>query len=109
MARALDSRDEIVPAVNEVYARRRDLVVESLNRAGWSLEKPKATIYVWADVPERYRGSSAAFAEDLLDKSGVVITPGLGYGEAGEGYFRISLTYPDEVLKEAMERIAAFR
>ncbi len=108
-ARALDARDAIVPGINDVYARRRDLVVDSLNRAGWALEKPKATIYVWADVPERYGGSSAAYAEDLLETAGVVVTPGRGYGEAGEGYFRISLTYPDEILQEAMERIVELR
>jgi LL-diaminopimelate aminotransferase len=104
-AKALDMAEQLSPAVNEVYARRRDLVVEALNANGWSLAKPKATIYVWAPVPERYDGSSAAFATDLLEKTGVVVTPGLGYGQWGEGYFRISLTYPDAVLQEAMGRI----
>ena len=104
-AKALNLAEEIIPPINAVHQRRRDLVVDALNSAGWSIEKPRATIYVWAPVPERYDGSSAAFAADLLEKGGVVVTPGLGYGEAGEGYFRISLTYADEVLKEAMGRI----
>ncbi|MHC4789544.1 MAG: aminotransferase class I/II-fold pyridoxal phosphate-dependent enzyme [Planctomycetota bacterium] len=106
-ARALQMAEERAPAVNAVYQRRRDLVVEALNGAGWELEKPRATIYVWAPVPERYEGSSAAFATDLLEQTGVVITPGLGYGQWGEGYFRISLTYPDQVLQEALSRLAA--
>jgi LL-diaminopimelate aminotransferase len=104
-AKALNLSESLFPPINAVYQRRRDIVVDALNRNGWSIEKPKATIYVWAQVPEKYKGSSSAFATDLLEKSGIVVTPGLGYGEWGEGYFRISLTYPDNVLKEAMDRI----
>ena len=79
--------------------------VEALAKAGWPVEKPKATIYVWAPVPEKYKGSSAVFAEELLEKAGVVVTPGLGYGQWGEGFYRISLTYPDVVIQEALGRI----
>jgi LL-diaminopimelate aminotransferase len=106
-AKALDMAEEIIPPVNEIYRGRRDMVVDALNASGWSLEKPKGTIYVWAPVPAKYEGSSGAFATDLLEKTGVVVTPGLGYGQWGEGFFRISLTYPDEVLKEALDRIIA--
>ena len=112
-AKALSMYDEVIPPVNEIYKRRRDLVVDTLNANGWSMEKPKSTIYIWAPVPEKYvrtdagddYSSSAAFATDLLEKVGVVVTPGRGYGETGEGYFRISLTYPDAVLKEALDRM----
>ena len=104
--KALELADEIVPPVNAVYRRRRDLVVDTLNGLGWSLERPKATIYVWAPVPPRFAGDSAAFATDLLDKTGVVVTPGRGYGPHGEGFFRISLTYPDDVLTKAMGLLA---
>ena len=103
--KALNMAEEIIPPINAVYQRRRDRVVDALNSNGWSLEKPKATIYIWAPVPEKYHRSSGAFATDLLEKTGVVVTPGRGYGEAGEGFFRISLTYPDEVLEEALGRI----
>ncbi len=106
-AKALNLAEELLPGINAVYARRRDLVVNALNAAGWSLEKPKATIYIWAPVPERFGGDSGAFAAELLDTTGVMITPGRGYGEPGEGYFRISLTYPDDVLAKAMDRIAS--
>jgi LL-diaminopimelate aminotransferase len=105
-ARALDLAAELTPRINAVYQRRRDMVVEALNASGWSLEKPIGTIYIWAPVPDRYGGSSAVFAADLLERSGVVVTPGLGYGQWGEGHFRISLTYPDHILEEALRRIA---
>jgi LL-diaminopimelate aminotransferase len=104
-AKALDMAEEIIPPINEVYQRRRDMVVDALNAAGWNLDKPKATIYVWAPVPEKYQHDSGAFVTDLLEKTGVMVTPGRGYGQWGEGFFRISLTYPDNVLKEAMDRI----
>ncbi len=103
--KALNQAEQLIPPINAVYQRRRDMVVEALNANGFSIEPPRATIYVWAPVPEKFNGSSAAFAEALLKRTGVVVTPGLGYGQAGEGYFRISLTYPDEVLKEALDRI----
>lgn len=104
-AKALDMGEELFPKINEVYKRRRDMVVDALADAGWPVEKPKATIYIWAPVPEKYKGSSGDFAEDLLEKANVVVTPGRGYGETGEGYYRISLTYPDDVLREALGRI----
>ena len=104
-AKALDQAERIIPPLNAVYQRRRDLVVDALNASGWSLEKPKATIYVWAPVPQSYNGDSGAFVTDLLETTGVSVTPGRGYGQAGEGFFRISLTYPDDVLTEAMARI----
>ena len=108
-AKALDLADELLPQINAVYQRRRDMVVDVLNANGWNLTRPKATIYIWAPVPAKYGRSSAAFAADLLEKTGVVVTPGLGYGQWGEGFFRISLTYPDAVLKEALERIMTVR
>lgn len=89
--------------VNEIYRQRRDILVDGLNSLGWCLEKPKATFYVWAPVPAGH--TSASFAETLLEKAGVVVTPGTGYGAAGEGYFRLSLTVPTNRLKEAVERI----
>jgi len=108
-AKALNMAEQLFPPINAVYQKRRDLVIDTLNKNGWSIEKPKATIYVWARVPDKYNGSSGTFATELLEKTGVVVTPGLGYGQWGEGYFRISLTYPDNVLKEAMERIVGNR
>jgi LL-diaminopimelate aminotransferase len=86
-----------------VYAKRRDVVVATLNDLGWDLEPPKGSFYVW--VPTREGTSSAGFAALLLDRAGVVVAPGVGYGANGEGYVRISTTLPDDRLAEAMDRI----
>ncbi|MBM7855731.1 LL-diaminopimelate aminotransferase [Desulfohalotomaculum tongense] len=86
-----------------IYDERRKVVVEGLNALGWNVQAPKATFYVWAPVPKGY--TSASFAEYVIEKTGVVITPGNGYGESGEGYFRISLTIPKERLEEAFRRM----
>ncbi|MCQ2559656.1 MAG: aminotransferase class I/II-fold pyridoxal phosphate-dependent enzyme, partial [Clostridia bacterium] len=100
---ALTGDQSIIEENNRIYQERRDILVDGLNEIGWNLAKPKATIYIWAPVPSGY--TSASFAELVLDKAGVVITPGSGYGPAGSGYFRMSLTLPTERLKEAIERI----
>ena len=104
-AKALDTAEDIIPPICEVYKRRRDLVVDTLNANGWNITKPESTIYIWAPVPDGYDGDSGRYAADLLEKVGVVVTPGRGYGETGEGFFRISLTYPDAVLTEALDRM----
>jgi LL-diaminopimelate aminotransferase len=96
--------DAEVRAMNEVYARRRDLVVEALKAAGVEVTAPKGTIYVWAPIPAGYE-SSAAYCEHVLEQAAVVISPGGAYGASGEGFFRISLTTPDDRLAEAVERI----
>lgn len=100
---ALEGPQDIVAEMREVYQRRRDLVMSALNRMGLKARTPKATIYVWVRVPEGY--NSASFATHVLEKSGVVVPPGSGYGPSGEGFIRISLTISDDRLAEAMERI----
>lgn len=98
--------DGDVAAMNELYRRRRDLVCEALQKIGVRVTPPKGTIYIWAPVPEGFQ-SSAAYCEHVLEQAGVVISPGAIYGPAGEGWFRISLTTPDERLLEAVERLGA--
>ncbi len=95
-----------VASMVELYRRRRDIVCDALRKIGVDVRPPHATIYVWAPVPEGYE-SSAAYAEHVLEQAGVVITPGAVYGPAGEGWFRISLTTPDDRLLEAVERLGA--
>ncbi len=90
--------------MNAVYQRRRDLVCDALAQAGVEVTPPKGTIYIWAPIPEGFE-SSAAYCEHVLEHAGVVISPGGAYGASGEGYFRISLTTPDDRLLEAVERI----
>jgi LL-diaminopimelate aminotransferase len=92
--------------MNDVYARRRDLVCDALAHAGVQVTKPRGTIYVWAPIPAGFT-SSAAYCEHVLEQAAVVISPGAAYGPSGEGYFRISLTTPDDRLLEAVERLRA--
>jgi LL-diaminopimelate aminotransferase len=99
-----ESVDAEVAAMNDVYKRRRDLVCDALRAAGVDVTPPKGTIYVWAPVPAGYE-SAAAYCEHVLEETGVVISPGGAYGASGEGFFRISLTTPDDRLLEAVERI----
>jgi len=98
-----EAGDEIARDMSAVYARRRDLVVDALRAIGVDVRSPKGTIYVWAPVPDGH--TSASYCELVLEESGVVVSPGGAYGPNGEGFFRISLTVPDERLAEAMERL----
>ncbi len=102
-AAALDDGDETPREMSRIYERRRDLVVGALRDTGVEVAAPRATIYVWAPVPEGH--SSASYCELVLEESGVVVFPGAAYGSNGEGFFRISLTVPDERLTEAVERM----
>jgi LL-diaminopimelate aminotransferase len=97
--------DAEVRAMNEVYARRRDLVCTALARAGVDVTPPKGTIYIWAPVPAGFE-NAAAYCEHVLEEAAVVISPGGAYGPNGEGFFRISLTTPDDRLLEAVERLS---
>jgi LL-diaminopimelate aminotransferase len=102
-AAALDGPQDSVAEMCQIYERRRDLVLAALRDIGIELEPPKGTIYIWAPVPAGH--SSASFAEEVLERSAVVVSPGSTYGPNGEGFFRISLTVPDERLSEAVERM----
>ena len=102
-AAALDGPREPLEEMNAIYTRRRDLVVDALREIGVDVEAPKGTIYVWAPVPEGY--TSTTFCEHVLEEAAVVISPGSMYGPSGEGFFRISLTAPDERITEAVERM----
>ena len=78
-----------------------------LNSIGLEAKPPKASLYVWAKVPKGY--TSVEFTNDLLEKVGVVVTPGTGYGSSGEGYIRVSLTIPDAGLVKGLSRLAGWR
>jgi LL-diaminopimelate aminotransferase len=98
--------DQQVEAMNAVYQRRRDLVCDALREAGVDVTPPRGTIYIWAPVPDGF-DSAAAYCEHVLEQAAVVISPGGAYGQSGEGFFRISLTTPDDRLLEAVERLKA--
>ena len=96
--------DEHVRSMNEVYRRRRDLVCDALKQAGVAVTPPRGTIYIWAPVPAEF-SSSADYCAHVLERTGVVISPGAAYGPSGEGFFRISLTTPEDRLREAVDRL----
>jgi LL-diaminopimelate aminotransferase len=102
-AEALSGPNDHLDSLRDTYRRRRDLVIEALREIGIEIEPPKGTIYVWAPVPEGH--DSASFAEEVLERAAVIVSPGSSYGPSGEGYFRISLTIDDERLTEAVERL----
>ncbi len=91
----------------QVYKERRDLMVRGLNNAGFEVESPKATFYLWVKIPAGY--SSAQMATRMLEEAGLVVTPGNGFGEPGEGYFRIALTQTKERLAEVVQRLKALK
>lgn len=101
---ALGSGDEILRPIRVTYQERRDVLYEGLKRLGLSVIKPKATFYLWARVPEGY--DSSGFVAYLLEKAGVMITPGVGFGSPGEGYVRFALTVSVDRIREAVERIS---
>ena len=104
---ALTGPQDCIQEHNAIYQRRRDLVVDMLNSIGLKARPPKAGLYIWARVPEGY--TSVDFANDLLEKVGVVVTPGVGYGRCGESYVRLSLTIPDAGLVKGLSRLAGWR
>ena len=100
---ALDDEGDFGAEMSAVYERRRDIVCDTLEAIGVEVTRPLGTIYVWAPVPAGH--TSASYCELVLEESGVVVSPGSSYGPSGEGFFRISLTLPDERLTEALERL----
>ncbi len=104
---ALTGSQDCVQGHNATYQRRRDLIVETLNNIGVEARTPKASLYIWAKVPENY--TSVELATELLEEVGVVVTPGVGYGRNGEGYIRLSLTIPDAGLVKGLSRLAQWR
>lgn len=104
---ALNGPQDSISEHNTVYQRRRDLIVEVLANIGLEVTVPKASLYIWARVPEGY--NSVDFATDLLDQVGVAVTPGVGFGRSGEGYVRLSLTIPDAALVKGLSRLSGWR
>ncbi len=98
---ALDNAEELNGRIIKVFQQRRDKMAEALEKAGFEFEKPLATFYFWVKVPKGF--TSSEFTKKLLQEKGIVVTPGNGFGDAGEGYFRISIT--NERIEEAVRRI----
>ncbi|MBD2594242.1 pyridoxal phosphate-dependent aminotransferase [Nostoc spongiaeforme FACHB-130] len=100
---AYNTSEAELQTLMSVYQNRRDTIVKGLQSLGWPIQPPKATLYVWVPVPAGY--TSAEFVNLLLDKCGIMVAPGSGYGASGEGFFRIALTIPEERMQEAIERM----
>ena len=104
---AAEGPQDSIAEQNAIYQRRRDKLVEALRGIGLRVTPPKASLYIWAGLPEGV--GSIDFAGRLLDDTGVVVTPGIGYGRNGEGYVRLSLTVPDDRLDEGIRRLQGWR
>ena len=93
-----------------IYQNRRDVLVEGLNKAGWRIEKPRATMFVWAPIPEPYAEmGSIDFAFKLMEEADVAVSPGRGFGDEGEGFVRMALVENEERLKQAVRQIRSVR
>jgi len=101
---ALEGSEDAVEKNRGVFQERRDILIDGLRKIGLHVQRAKATFYLWARVPSGY--SSAFFSRFLLERAGIVTTPGSGFGDAGEGYIRIALTVPKERIIEAVKRLA---
>lgn len=100
-----EKKPKIIQDNMDIYQKRRDVLIKGLNDLGWKTEKPQATFYVWTQVPESHSNLSCMeFVEKLINE-GVIITPGTGFGEYGEGFVRFALTQPVEIIQEALKRI----
>ena len=100
---ALSGPQDSIEKMQRLYEERRDACARGLGRLGWQVKPPQASFYFWAPVPRGF--TSASFAELVLEKAGVIITPGNGYGQYGEGYFRIALTVDKSRIDEAFDRL----
>jgi len=101
---ALTSSQECISELNKVYTIRRDLLIKGLNELGWNIKPIKATFYLWAPIPPRFK-SSTEFCAEILEKCGIVFVPGNGYGAEGEGYFRAAITVSQEKIIEGLQRL----
>ena len=104
---ALLGPQDCIEEHNRIYQRRRDMLVDTLRQIGLEVEVPKASLYIWAKLPEGWK--SADFAAKLIEEKDIVVTPGAGYGRYGEGYIRLSLTIADEQLEKGLERLSSWR
>jgi len=106
---ALRESQECVNEIVATYQRRRDALVSGLNSMGWKVEKPKATMYVWARIPDKFQKiGSMKFSLDLLDKAEVAVSPGIGFGKFGEGYVRFALVENEQRIKQDVKNIKKF-
>ncbi|MGD2179607.1 LL-diaminopimelate aminotransferase [Lusitaniella coriacea LEGE 07167] len=105
---ALENHQTIVPPTVKTFQTRRDALVRALHQIDWHVPTPPATLYIWAKLPQPWQDKSIQFATSLVEATGVAVSPGAGFGKAGEGYVRLALVRDPDVLETAVRRIAAF-
>mgnify|MGYP001817112707 FL=1 len=106
---ALNEHDDYIDVVVDEYRARRDVLIEGLNRAGWKVEAPHATMFVWAKIPEPLRGmGSLKFALDMLDTAEVAVSPGIGFGPSGDEYVRFALVENVQRIQQAVRNIRRY-
>src|SRR5580698_542791 len=106
---ALNGPDDCIVEMRETYKRRRDVLVESFGRAGWDIPAPRASMFAWAPMPEGFRTlGSIEFATLLVEKAEVAVSPGIGFGEHGEGYVRIALVENEQRIRQAARNVRRF-
>jgi alanine-synthesizing transaminase len=103
---ALNGPQDCVQEIVECYLHRRDALVDGLSRAGWTIDRPKATMFVWAKIPEPFQKmGSLEFSKKLLQEAKVAVAPGIGFGEYGEGYVRFALVENEHRIQQAVRGI----
>jgi alanine-synthesizing transaminase len=106
---ALNGPDDCIKEMREVYKRRRDVMVESFTRAGWAVASPRASMFAWTEIPEPFKSlGSIEFATMLVENAEVAVSPGIGFGEHGEGYVRIALVENEQRIRQAARNIRRF-
>ena len=107
--KALDEGDKYVDEIRNMYQSRRDVLIEGLNKAGWKVESPKATMFIWAKIPSTHKHlGSLEFSKQLLSEAQVAVSPGIGFGTYGEGYVRFSLIENEHRSRQAIRNIKKF-
>jgi alanine-synthesizing transaminase len=100
---ALEGDQKCVDAIVEVHRKRRDVLVDGLNKIGWSVPKPKGTMFVWAPIPDAFRDlGSLEFSKLLIEEAKVAVSPGIGFGEYGDGYVRFALVENEQRIRQAL-------
>jgi alanine-synthesizing transaminase len=108
-AAALNGPDDCIREMRETYKRRRDVLVESFGRAGWDIPPPRASMFAWAPIPETFQSlGSVEFSTLLVEKAEVAVSPGIGFGEHGEGFVRIALVENEQRIRQAARNIRRF-
>jgi alanine-synthesizing transaminase len=106
---ALNGPDDCIREMREIYRKRRDVLVESFDRAGWHIPSPSASMFAWAKLPEAFRGmGSIEFSKLLVEKADVAVAPGIGFGEHGDEYVRIALVENEQRIRQAARNIRRF-